>query len=157
MVLDGAMGHLLNRVISANSSFCRGFSQGERGFQSSKQIGALPRPRWAQFLESGRGCTANQSNRFRCGGARLYGNTTGSANAAFLSRWVSILSMTRGPSIQARACPVSAANAQRGPRSALAIGYDFDRTATPGADFYVDIENPLQSLSPTHRCPALRW
>ena len=68
---------------------------------SSKHIGALPRPQWLQFLELGRGCTANQSNRFLCGGARLCGNTTGSANAAFLSRWVSILSMTTGSSIQA--------------------------------------------------------
>ena len=64
MVLDGAMEHRLNRVISANSTFCRGFSQEEHGFQSSKQIGALPRPQWLQFLESGRGCTENQSNRF---------------------------------------------------------------------------------------------
>jgi len=101
MVLDGAIEHRLNRAISANSTSCRGFSQQEHGFQSSKQIGALPRPQWLQFLESWRGCTENQSNRLLCGGARLCGNTTGSANAAFLSRWVSILSMTTGSSIQA--------------------------------------------------------
>ena len=128
------MEHRLNRAISANSTSCRGFSQEEHGFQSSKQIGALPRPQWLQFLESWRGCTENQSNRFLCGGARLCGNTTGSANAAFLSRWVSILSMTTGSSIQAMTL-----------------------TAPPhlGAGFYVDIEHPLQSLSPGHRCPAL--
>ena len=41
MVLDGAMEHRLNRVISADSTFCSVFSKEERGFQSSKQIGAL--------------------------------------------------------------------------------------------------------------------
>ena len=111
MVRDSAMEHLLSHVISANSTFCRGFSQEGHGFLSSKQIEALPRPQWLQFLESWRGCTENQSNRFPCGGARLWGSTTGSLNAAFLSRWERILSMTRGSSIQARACPASAASA----------------------------------------------
>ena len=81
------MEHRLNHVISAYCTFCRGFFQEEHGFQNSKQIGALPRPQWLRFLESWRGCTESQSNRCLCGGARLCGNTTGSANAAFLSRW----------------------------------------------------------------------
>ena len=42
MVLDGAMKHLSDHVISANSTFCRGISQEEHGFQSGKQIGAWP-------------------------------------------------------------------------------------------------------------------
>ena len=48
-----------------------------------------------------RGGIDNQSNKLACGGARGCGNTTGSDNAAFLSKWVSILSMTMGSSMQA--------------------------------------------------------
>jgi hypothetical protein len=51
-VLDGAMELRLNRVISANSTACRGFSKEEHRFLSSKQIGALPRSQWLPFLES---------------------------------------------------------------------------------------------------------
>jgi len=51
MVLDGAMEHLLNNEISANSTFCRGFFQEDNGFPAGKQAGALPRPQWLQFPE----------------------------------------------------------------------------------------------------------
>jgi len=53
MVLDGAMEHRLNRVISAHSTFCRGFFQEEHEFQSCKQVEALPQPQRLQFLEPG--------------------------------------------------------------------------------------------------------
>jgi len=51
MVLDGAMAHLLNHVMPANFSFCRGFSHVENRFPDGKQAGALPRPQRQQLLE----------------------------------------------------------------------------------------------------------
>jgi hypothetical protein len=60
--------------------------------------------------------------------------------------------------VSARACPVSgaqpmseanalaAANTQRGPRSALAIGYYFDSATTFFADCNIDIEYSLEAL-----------
>ena len=53
----------------------------------------------------------NQPNRLDCGGARLSGNRGAARVAAFSSRCISIFLMTTGSSMQARACPASAASA----------------------------------------------
>ncbi len=55
MALDDAMRHGLNLVDLANSTFCSGFSEEERGFWGRRRIGALLRPPWLQSLEAGQG------------------------------------------------------------------------------------------------------
>jgi hypothetical protein len=53
MALDSAIEQPLNRQISVNFTFCRGFSREEHGFHRSKQIGALTRPHGFRFLNRG--------------------------------------------------------------------------------------------------------
>ena len=79
----------------------KGVVQKHQGFVWRNQIETLPPPQCQSFFEWWRVGAADQSNRLAGGGPR--GCTSRcSVAAACLSRWVSLLSMSTGSSMQAR-------------------------------------------------------
>ena len=73
----------------------RGGNQRFGDRQTSNALAAMVIGAVKQIQES----TETQSNRLTRGGARLGCSVPGSTVAAFLSKWVSILSMTTGGSV----------------------------------------------------------